>query len=399
MRVRRVREKMLSFKFKLIFFVLLLGFFCSCRNNLSNDIEEYTGEIFWTKESNTTADALMEVQTTHPVIFPDEKLPEADKYDELNDYSIPHYWLDELSFSVDEAQKLMSQSNGNYTAFMWYTDAHWSYGAKRSVSLLQYLEKKTGIRYTNFGGDIVSTYNVEADENLRLLKTWREETLKLSNHHSVVGNHDDDIAELKKREDLYAFLISPELNIEINETSFSYFVDDALLKTRYIYLSTGFEEITSADLDFIIDTLHETPSEWHVVFVSHIWFLYDDATQPTVGDVAKYVEPVFLLIDAYNNRSNGVMMWEQETVEYDFSDAEAKVAFCIGGHTHVDFCFATPGGVPVILTQTDSFHIRTQEQDIANTNEASVNIVIADYEKNVIHIVRVGRGESFDVFF
>ena len=84
----------------------------------------------------------------------------------------------------------------------------------------------------------------------------------------------------------------------------------------------------------------------------------------------------------------------RETLSYDFSDAKARVEFCIGGHTHVDFDFRTNGGVPVILTETDSYHMRGEFRDASRDNESSINVIIADYEKQTVQIVRVGRGNG-----
>ena len=87
-------------------------------------------------------------------------------------------------------------------------------------------------------------------------------------------------------------------------------------------------------------------------------------------------------------------MGKDVIVACDFASAEAKVEFCIGGHTHVDFDFYTDDGIPVILTETDSYHLRGGEKNLDKTNEASVSVIIADYQANILHIIRAGRGEN-----
>jgi hypothetical protein len=70
----------------------------------------------------------------------------------------------------------------------------------------------------------------------------------------------------------------------------------------------------------------------------------------------------------------------------------------MGGHTHVDFEFYTDGGIPVILNETDSYHLRGSDKGLDKTDEASVSVIVADYTERVIHVIRAGRGQSRTVF-
>lgn len=376
---------------KTLLFAMVISVFlvsmAGCRNNLVNNWENYSGDtdVYYDPQEGTSGSSDMSTDETDTGAAGDP----SDNSD-LSEYSIPDYWEEELKTAAQETQSAMSKTD-EYTAFFWYTDTHWSYGAQRSLSIIKYLEDHTSIKYTNFGGDVVNTYNIEESENLKQLDEWREASLNLNNHHSVVGNHDDDIPQLESREDLYSFLIAPELNTQSGDgDNFCYCVDDVSQNTRYIYLSTGFEKTTTDDLDFLVQTLSNTPQDWHIVLVSHIWFVYYNTSEPTVGEIPDYVTAIFDIIDAYNDRSSGVT----NNVEFDFSTAKAKVEFCIGGHTHVDFDFRTDGGIPVILTETDSYHLRGGSKGTSGTDESSVNVVIADYENNTIHIIRAGRGDS-----
>jgi predicted phosphodiesterase len=370
----------------MIISVVLAGM-AGCRNNLVNNWENYTGDtdVYYDPQDGTSgsSDVPTDETDTGSVGNPSQE-------SDLSEYSIPDHWEDELKTAVEETQSVISKTD-DCTAFFWYTDTHWSYGSQRSLSIIKYLEDHTSVKYTNFGGDVVNTYNIEENENIKQLDEWREASLNLNNHHSVVGNHDDDIPKLESREALYSFLIAPELNAQPGDDGhFCYCVDDASQNTRYIYLSTGFEKTTTDDLAFLVQALSDTPADWHIVLVSHIWFMYYDTSEPAVGEIPDYAIGILDIIDAYNNRSSGVI----NNIEFDFLTAKAKVEFCIGGHTHVDFDFRTDGGVPVILTETDSYHLRDDGKDTSGTDESSVNVVIADYENNTIHIIRAGRGDS-----
>lgn len=355
---------------------LAISALSGCTNNLVDQWEGYTGDtdVYYTPTTTTTT------------------APSTEKGKELDEYGIPRYWDDELKATVADTLKAVNDSKGNNTAFLWYSDAHWSYSAQRSTAILKFLQDYTNVQYVNFGGDIVSNNSeVEHSEIVSGLNEWREDSLKLSNHHSVVGNHDDDIPELANRNDLYDFLLGKEENKAADANNrFCYYVDNAAEKTRYIYLDTGLENTVASDLMFLINTLNSTQSDWHIVLVSHIWFNYNSTATPTEGTVPYYVAPIFDIIDAYNARSVG----SASGVGYDFSNAAARVEFCIGGHTHVDYDFRTNGGIPVILNETDSYHLRGGDKKLDETDEASVSVIVADYNAKVIHIIRAGRGDS-----
>lgn len=347
----------------------------ACRNNLVNEWENYTGptDVYYTPPA--------ESESEEP----------TEEVNDLTEYGIPDYWEEEIDDTIATVASTLEEAD-RYTAFFWYTDAHWSYGSQNSVAILQYLEEHTAVDYTNFGGDIVNTYEVDEQENVLQLDEWRAATLELTDHHSVVGNHDDDISKLEARSDLYEFLIAPEFKGQLNENnSFDYYVDDPSQNTRYVYLSTGFEETSASTLAFLVQTLNTAPKDWHIVLVSHIWFVYYDTAAPTVGEVPTYADSILKLADAYNNREKGSTDYD---VPFDFSDGQAQIEFCMGGHTHVDFAFRTEGGIPVILTETDSYHTRGTSADEDSVTEASVNVIIADYDAGKIHVIRVGRGED-----
>lgn len=354
-----------------------------CRNNLVNKWDNYTGDI----DVNYNDSDIASVTT----ISSDN----SENIQSLITYEIPDYWEDELVTAVTDCNRVINDAEGGITTFLWYNDAHLSYSSRRSVPILKYLQDRTNIRFVNFGGDIVSDNDeVEYNEIISQLNEWREETLELYNHHSVVGNHDDDIEEFANRQDLYDFLLGDEDGKITDENNkFCYYVDNPAEMTRYIYLSTGFDETTCDDISFLIKALKGTQSDWHIVIISHIWFSYSDTSTPTEGVVPEFAQVVLDVLDDYNNRTVGA----EKGIEYDFRDATASVEFCIGGHTHVDYEFYTEGGIPVILNETDSYHLRGENKGLHKTDEASVSVIIADYDNRVVNIIRVGRGQSREV--
>ena len=144
------------------------------------------------------------------------------------------------------------------------------------------------------------------------------------------------------------------------------------------------------DISFLVKTLEGTQSNWHIVIISHIWFSYNDITTPTEGVVPEFAQVVLNVLDDYNDRTVGA----EKGVEYNFNNAAARVEFCIGGHTHVDYEFYTVSGIPVILNETDSYHLRGENKSLYETDEASVSVIIADYDNRIVNIIRAGRGQS-----
>ena len=70
------------------------------------------------------------------------------------DITVPNYWQSYLSGKTAEINSAINAAEGNRSAFLWYTDAHWANNYKMSPVLLKYLSKNTGMTKTFFGGDI-----------------------------------------------------------------------------------------------------------------------------------------------------------------------------------------------------------------------------------------------------
>jgi len=370
--------------------MLMLVTFVGCNNNTVEEEDTYTED---TVVNNQPEESESIIEGTELTAFSAPYLHDKLDNEKLMEYGIPEYWLEELDIAVETVRATLATTE-EYSSFLWYTDAHWTKNSRNTVSILQCLQDYTGVDYVNFGGDIVNNYNVSHDVIIRTLDEWREATLALPNHYSVVGNHDGDIPELADRNDLYDYLIGREGEKVSNENNkFCYYVDHKEQKTRYVYLHTGFGSVSADDLTFLIDTLNSTYEGWHVVMVSHIWFVYHSSSNPYDGQIPNYVTPILNLIDSYNARSAGEIDYDG-VVPFDFTNAGARVEFCIGGHTHVDHDLSTDGGIPIILTETNSYFIRGDTKSTNSIDEASVNAIIADYDNRIIHVIRAGRGDS-----
>ena len=320
--------------------------------------------------------------------------------------AIPSYWLNELGTKAYSIQQAMEKSGRNKSAFLWYTDSHWYNGnAKVSPLLLNYLYKNTPMNKVNFGGDIIGNSLLSTREQMLYLYEWREAIKDLPNHHSCVGNHDlftSDSVDYESTNFTYAFLIAPEESSDmVVGGDFYYYIDNPCEKTRYLYIDnmTTDNTVLTQQANFIKETLGTVKENWHIVAISHRWFQYESSTTPKNGSVPVYTAEILNLFDAYNSRKKNTDVASLGYFpNFDFSSAKGKLEFCIGGHIHADYDFATTGGIPIILTTSDANQERHSEAEdcgtFGTTTESAVYGIIADYTNNKITVVGVGRGTS-----
>lgn len=305
---------------------------------------------------------------------------------------VPDYWLPVLEEGAEAINTALCEAGSNKSAFLFYSDAHWTSGSQKSPLLLKWLYKNTGINKTYFGGDVVDNEAANYD-TMKYLWTWRNLLREVPNHHSVVGNHDDGNAtnNLFSEKYVYGYLFGPEEGNDIVRGGDTYYYyDEKSERTRYIFLDTAYKCMTAAQQEFLKQTLISTPDMWHIVVIAHIWYgpdydNYNVRPIPIVG-LSADATIVTNILDAYNSRIG------------DYESCGGWVEFCIGGHVHRDYDNTTATGIPIILVETDSSHTRgTYSYEEGSTSEASVNGIIADYDKHKIYVVRIGRGESREV--
>lgn len=303
---------------------------------------------------------------------------------------IPDYWQTALDEGVEAINTALCEAGANKSAFLFYTDAHWNYGSQMSPTLLKYLYKHTGMTKTFFGGDIVNDEGTDYD-TMEYLWEWRNQLKDLPNHHSVVGNHDDGNAtnNLFSENYVYGYLLAPEETSDIvrGTNGMYYYIDNLPEKTRYLYLDTAYIGVNSDQQEFIKQALLSTPSGWHIVAVAHIWYDTNyDTSPPTIGNLSSDASVILTMFDNYNSRSG------------DYADCDGWVEFCVGGHTHRDYDGTSSTGIPILLVETDSQHVRSGLGfTLGTTTESSINGIIADYTNHKIYVVRIGRGESREI--
>ena len=301
--------------------------------------------------------------------------------------NVPGCWISALKSGARSINTALCNAGPSKSAFLFYTDAHWNYGAKMAPRLLTYLYRHTGMCKTIFGGDIVNNEGTGYD-TMAYLWDWRSQLKDLPNHHSVVGNHDDGNAtnNLFDEAYVYGYLLAAEETADLvrADTGLYYFIDCPCEKTRYLYLDTAYQGATEQQQEFVKNALLTAPAEWHIVAVAHIWHDTDYSVSPPVPAGFNANATIFLdLFDRYNARTG------------EFASCTAKVEFCIGGHTHWDHDSRTAGGIPILLMECDGWAVRSGLACTpGTTGEAAVSGIIADYQAGKISVIRVGRGSS-----
>lgn len=301
--------------------------------------------------------------------------------------NVPGYWLPALKSGARAINTALCNAGPSKSAFLFYTDVHWNSGAKMAPRLLNYLYRHTGMCKTIFGGDIVNNEDTGYD-TMAYLWDWRSQLKDLPNHHSVVGNHDDGNAtnNLFDEAYVYGYLLAAEETPDVvrADTGLYYFIDCPCEKTRYLYLDTAFQGASAQQQSFVKNALLTAPAQWHIVAVAHIWHDTDYSMSPPAPAGFNADAAIFLdLFDRYNARTG------------EFASCTARVAFCIGGHTHWDHDARTAGGIPILLMECDGWAVRSGLAcSSGTTGEAAVSGIIVDYAAGNITVIRVGRGSS-----
>lgn len=309
---------------------------------------------------------------------------------------IPDYWRGYLATKATEIDAALNAAGDNRSAFLWYTDAHWATNYGQSPMILKYLSKNTGMQKTFFGGDIA----IESSGEIPTLTAWKGLVEGIPHHHSVIGNHDNQVSELSTAADKADFFIgrSGDMVIGTDATNgkMYYYIDNHIENTRYICLSTGRMWTTADEIPWCIDALNSTPEGWHIVVISHLWLNSDYSDDGVTLNTTPpdYSQSYLDLFDAYNYRMSGTTSFG--SVAYDFAAAVAKVEFIIGGHIHKDYDFATAKGIPVILTECDGSGERDADSVATQgtTTENCIYAVVADYTAKAVRVINVGRGTT-----
>ena len=314
----------------------------------------------------------------------------------LDDYSVtdvPSYFVPQLDKCCNEVSDRISHSE-DFSAFVYITDTHWGDNERHSAAIVRHIVENTKIDKCLFGGDALWNSYVGKEEAILCGQKFRNSFSFLdSNMISVYGNHDNnanvqaEYEEILSKQEVFDYLQSDMKDPSLVYGDFYYFYRDVEKeKTRYIGLDTGLFCISHEEWAFLIDALQSCSKSWHIVILTHVLQQGDD--------VPSFVKELCQVLDKYNERQSGKI----SGLKYNFSNAGARVEFCLGGHIHRDSQMRTEGGIPLLTfdcdTRRTSGPIPFQKGTV---NEQCVTAIIADYERDSIFCYRVGRGYDVNI--
>ena len=169
-----------------------------------------------------------------------------------------------------------------------------------------------------------------------------------------------------------------ESKLSINYfTAFDYYFDCEAEETRYLCLDTTKRERKKKQEQFLYDTLRSTPETYHIVLIAHIWLEWDMSNK------------VYL-----PNKQTSAMF----DIFREFNMERGQIVLILGGHIHKDFItFEYAGGIPLVLSDCDAIYKscnRFYPPKEGSPLEQRLNCVILDYEKDMYHFIRIGRGQN-----
>ena len=317
-------------------------------------------------------------------------------------YKVPDYWFDHLVEKEREAEAAIEDADGNSCSFVFFTDAHWGRNVKKSPALIRHIHEFTPVTDVLFGGDVITVFYSNPETALKEGLKFQEAFRFLgTDFHCLFGNHDDNSAGSPSNrtlhlseEQVFSYLQSQMTDV-VYGNYYNFYYDKPESKTRIICLDTGrynlgiFHDHLPETVSFAIEALSSVPADWHIIIASHIWCTSKKQADGTYKQsLMAFANPILRVLDAYNSRMAGVYLYKTRQIPYDFTKAEGRVEFCIGGHTHGNFTTSSEGGIPVVIVISDSF----QPPERNTTKEQSVTLVVVDYKNRKLSLSVIGYG-------
>ena len=320
-----------------------------------------------------------------------------------NDYTnadgIPSYYNESLNSAVETIRSNMNACGQNGDTFVFITDLHWdpiiqykNRNARRSPMLVKKIIEETGLRKIFFGGDYF-TGNDSADFEFEQIRNlFNAFNIKNTLAFPIIGNHDfngyNTTTGQWDKNTAYAQIIKQCEGYVNMGNDLCYYYDNDACNTRYIFLNTKdthnrWSTTDSTDwttqLAWMNTILNDTPRGYNIIIAMHIYYDVGAASTDYALSVSQQGSDVATACDTFNSQNN-----------------DKKVRVIITGHAHRDYNATTPGGIPIVMTDTDSSAQVLSGRDATwdTTGENCFDVMTIDYTNNKIKTVRIGRGGS-----
>lgn len=264
-------------------------------------------------------------------------------------------------------------------SFLFFTDPHlMPTGEEYEAQLEQYIKtleqyyRNTPTSFAVCGGDWLGSNDTKTEARFKLGRIDGLMRSTFNRYYAVVGNHDTNYQGEGQLDDRTI------ANLWNREHGRSYYAFDGCT-TRFYVLDTGLDWDTTMDLyrwgqiAWLGEQLKTSNVERSALLLHIGLEPSGDSFEPT-----EFANNILALCGAYN-RAESITL---NGVVYDFTGRSGRVCFALSGHTHADYNTKVEG-IPLISTT----HTRSG-------STPTFDLCLADYGANVLHLVRVGSGES-----
>ena len=373
------------------------GYYLTIKSNLATKAD-LTGYA--------TQSDLNDYVTTSALSSELESYVEKSELDALvNNVTVPSYFETQLNTKIPTIIENMNACGDNGETFIFITDTHWETNYRQSPTLIKYILNHTKINHIIHGGDLINQ-GEKMPMYQTIIESIRAFQFGLCDNFLPIcrGNHDDN-SNWVSSEDItahefdyntvFALLYKDIANkvTFIYNNDFSFWYDSESSKTRFIFVDMR-RDGRYIPYEQLKVLMNATPVGYKLVFIAH--YIY----YKTNGTFRQGATGLLNMISAFNAKTSGSYIG----VNYDFTNSNGKVVCVLAGHTHEDFQWAKDdsanvAGVPIIITDTDSW--RNDAAEEGTVNSQCFDVVTIDYVNNVVKCVRIGRGNdrtlSFDL--
>ena len=331
----------------------------------------------------------------------------SEKVDAMEDGEAPlaDYWKTYLASISDDINNALYTLGNHGDSFLFFTDYHYDKsadkltGGEQLYKVLEHIRARHAVCKIINGGDLLQTHATTADA-LEELNIFYQHFHRFDRMYNVIGNHDSNHYQADARltdnqmyQDLFAgFGIENKSNLN---PGMYYYFDNSTQKIRYIILNTEGNYATfsadSAQHQWLIDTLEDTPEGYGIVVIPH-WFFEINEEDATITQLSSHGTLIKSLLDAYNGKESGT--WSG--LSYDFSNAGGKVIAVITGHVHREYSEISAAGYPMIGFICDAVNGSAQltTRTIGTYTEHSVSLITINTTAKTIVCTPIGAGTS-----
>lgn len=308
---------------------------------------------------------------------------------------------DENNEDEDNMNNVIASFQKKYEAaiekdiFAYFTDPHLLNGENRfsdndrselikAIKPMQEIYNHLPQGFCLCGGDWLNQGDTQEVAKQKLLYADSQMKNMFSRYYKMMGNHDTNYqgvvsSDDSSRGDFSRDFIDKEYFQETGSAYYSFKTG----KTKFFILDSGLDWSPEMDeykweqVFWLAEQLQTNDSEHNVLGI-HMFY--------GVNEITPMSELLVALCDAYNY-NHGITLQE---VNYDYSKAKGKIHFILSGHSHKDSLSyeGKAGRLPVI--QTCNYTVKGTK---------SFDLCLMNYDDNVLHMTRIGQGDSRTILF